>query len=39
MRSGAGLVAAAPPREIYVGHWDRLNGDDPFCHVAQPVEE
>ncbi|GIE84305.1 MerR family transcriptional regulator [Actinoplanes regularis] len=35
----AGLVAAGPPREIYLNHWERLAGDDPFCRVAQPVEE
>ncbi|MFI1992361.1 MerR family transcriptional regulator [Actinoplanes sp. NPDC020271] len=34
-----GLVAAGPPREIYLNHWERLTGEDPFALVAQPIEE
>ncbi|GIF10256.1 MerR family transcriptional regulator [Actinoplanes teichomyceticus] len=37
--TAAGLVAAGLPRETYLDHWDRLAGDAPFAHVAQPVEE
>lgn len=35
----AGRAAAGPPREIYLNHWERLAGDDPFALVAQPIEE
>jgi DNA-binding transcriptional MerR regulator len=34
----AGLIATAPPREIYLDSWDRLAATDPFVHVAQPFE-
>ncbi len=37
--AAAGLIAAGPPREIYLNHWERLTGDDPFALVAQPIEE
>lgn len=37
--SNAGLVATGPPREIYLNHWERLTGEDPFALVAQPIEE
>jgi DNA-binding transcriptional MerR regulator len=34
-----GLVTVGPPREIYLNHWERLTGEDPFALVAQPIEE
>ncbi|WP_239175213.1 MerR family transcriptional regulator [Actinoplanes cyaneus] len=37
--SAGGLVATGPLREIYLNHWDRLTGEDPFALVAQPIEE
>ncbi|MFC7527242.1 MerR family transcriptional regulator [Actinoplanes sp. GCM10030250] len=36
--TAAGHLLAGPPREIYLDWWDRLEGSDPFVHVAQPIE-
>ena len=36
--SAAGLIRAAPVREVYIAAWDRIAATDPFVHVAQPIE-
>jgi hypothetical protein len=32
-------VPSGPEREIYLNHWDRVAGTEPFVLVAQPIEE
>jgi DNA-binding transcriptional MerR regulator len=34
----AGLPTLGPPREVYFVDWCQIAGEDPFCHIAQPVE-
>jgi DNA-binding transcriptional MerR regulator len=36
--AAAGLLPAAPPREVYIAACDEIEGGDPFVLVAQPVE-
>jgi DNA-binding transcriptional MerR regulator len=36
--AAAGLIRAAPVREVYIAAWDAIAGTDPFVHVAQPVD-
>jgi effector-binding domain-containing protein len=33
-----GLLTSGAPREVYVGDWPDFQDDDPFVHIAQPVE-
>jgi len=32
------MLPSAPPREVYIGDWDDFEDDDPFVHIAQPIE-
>jgi DNA-binding transcriptional MerR regulator len=34
----AGVPAIGPPREVYFVDWCEISGEDPFCHIAQPVD-
>jgi DNA-binding transcriptional MerR regulator len=38
-RVAAGLLRSGPPREIYLGLWNELEGTDPFVHIASPFIE
>jgi DNA-binding transcriptional MerR regulator len=33
-----GRPTLGPPREVYFANWCDIAGDDPFMHVAQPVD-
>jgi DNA-binding transcriptional MerR regulator len=33
-----GMITCGAPREVYLGDWNDFSDDDPFVHVAQPIE-